>query len=81
MSPQSRSLPQSCPPLSLPCPGGFTGSYISSQTIFTCRAQIDNRLVGVVVSPHPFSYLCSCPGLPYESLGWSKIQYVEGGRP
>ena len=31
------------------CAGGFTGSYIFSQTIFTMRAQVESRLVGIVV--------------------------------
>jgi SulP family sulfate permease len=29
--------------------GGFTGSYIFSQTIFTMRAQIDSRAVGFII--------------------------------
>jgi SulP family sulfate permease len=29
--------------------GGFTGSYIFSQTIFTCRSGCRSRIVGVVV--------------------------------
>jgi SulP family sulfate permease len=29
--------------------GGFTGSYIFSQTIFTMRAKVDSRFIGVIV--------------------------------
>ena len=38
------------PPSVCHCAGGFTGSYIFSQTIFTCRARIDSRIVGWVVA-------------------------------
>ena len=30
--------------------GGFTGSYIFSQTIFTCRSGCHTRLVGLIVA-------------------------------
>lgn len=29
--------------------GGFTGSYIFSQTIFTMRAEVDSRWVGIII--------------------------------
>ena len=30
--------------------GGFTGSYIFSQTVFTCRSGAHSRVVGAVVA-------------------------------
>jgi sulfate permease, SulP family len=30
--------------------GGFTGSYIFSQTIFTCRSGCHSRIVGAIVA-------------------------------
>ena len=30
--------------------GGFTGSYIFSQTVFTCRSGAHSRIVGAVVA-------------------------------
>eukprot|EP00048_Salpingoeca_helianthica_P005435 m.87854 g.87854 ORF g.87854 m.87854 type:complete len:936 (+) comp13596_c0_seq1:303-3110(+) len=46
--------------------GGFTGSYIFSQTIFTMRARVESRLVGVVV------VLCSLItfALPFSVLAY-----------
>lgn len=35
--------------------GGFTGSYIFSQTIFTCRSGMHTRLVGMLVAAAEFT--------------------------
>lgn len=54
---------------------GMTGSYIFSQTIFSMRAGIDNRLMGAIVSAMelllfliPFSVVEYMPLLFYGSL-------------
>ncbi len=48
------------------CTGGFTGSYIFSQTIFTMRAKVDSRMVGGVVVVCSLVTFC----LPFSVLAY-----------
>ncbi|GFH14134.1 putative sulfate transporter, partial [Haematococcus lacustris] len=54
---------------------GFTGSYIFSQTIFTMRAGVRNRLAGIVLAAAelsmfalPFSVIQYCPSFLFGAL-------------